>query len=434
MLKTEVIILDSLMGTGKSHYMLNHMVKNSEGKYMYITPYLNEVDRVMNHEGLNINRPLGTVTEEKERADILKCDLEQIKGTNVPKYKQINGMIEEGLNVVSTHETFKRLEGSSRFNEYTLILDEVVKLVDIYDIKMKTVEAFESEGYIIIDSETGKITPTDRGKEVWNKTEDNLTKFLKFAEKGLLYKVIEKVIITEYPIELITQFKQVYILTYIFEGSYLKYFLDMHGIGYKKCILNENKEMVDWNIGIHKNQIVPYRSLLNLHNPPCDRIKGNYNLLVKTEIGSLSSGACSRLSKPQCIKLNNIIKRYAVSMKATSDNFIYCVYKDVYNRANKSIKGYSNSFLPYNTKATNDYKYATSLAYCVARFINPVIKNYMEEKAKEKNNVIEFHGDKLALADMVQFIFRGCIRDKKPMNLFIADEKTRHIFLEWLFD
>ncbi|MGL6098211.1 MAG: hypothetical protein ACRC0G_01165 [Fusobacteriaceae bacterium] len=424
-------IIDSIMGSGKSTAMLEYVKNNKDEKYLWITPFLSEVERVMNYEGVDFKRPMGSVTEERERATKLGLELDVVRGIGVNKFKQVEYMTENDVNVVSTHETFKRLDCGDVFSDYTLILDEVVKLVDTYDIKIKTVNSLESEGYIIIDAETGKITPTEKGVRVWGKTEPNLTRFLKNAEKGILYKAIEKVVVTEYPIELLTQFKNVYVLTYIFDGSYLKAFLDMHNVKYGMVTI-DNNNIVDWNEDIYKKQIEPYRELFNVYNPRTNTIRGNYSHQMK-KIGKLSSGSCHKMNKETCLEINSIIRKYAVSVGATSKDFIYTVYKNVNDKAGESIRGYSNSFLPYNIRATNEYSHVTAVAYCVSRHVNPVIQNYMVKKASSNNLQISFSDDKLALADMLQFVFRGCIRNKEKMNLFVGDESSLILFLNWLY-
>ncbi|MGL6099148.1 MAG: hypothetical protein ACRC0G_05960 [Fusobacteriaceae bacterium] len=425
-------VIDSIMGSGKSTAMLEYVKNNKNEKYLWITPFLSEVERVMNYEGIGFQRPIGSVTEERERATELGLELDVVRGVGIPKKNQILHLMRSGSNVVSTHESFSRMGVLDIASEYTLVLDEVMSFVSCYNIKMQTVNVFEREGYITIDPYTGKITPTEKGLKSWSNSERNIADFIRYSDMGLLYKSKRKVIITEYPIELLTKFKKVYILTYLFEGSYLKAFMDMHGATYEKMIVKGDLSLVDWNERVYFDQIKKIASLINIHGENTSIRKKNYNEEVKKAIGTLSSSSAQKMNKSECIKLNNIIKGYARSISATSDGFIYTVYKEVYNKAGVSIKGYSNSFLPYNLKATNEYRHTSSVAYCVARRLNPVLKSHMESRADDMGNKVLFNEKLLALGDLLQFVFRSCIRDENPIELFVPDKMTRVILLEWL--
>lgn len=51
----KIKIIDSIMGSGKTSAAINYMNKDYQKKFIYITPYLDEVDRVIsacNEEGI----------------------------------------------------------------------------------------------------------------------------------------------------------------------------------------------------------------------------------------------------------------------------------------------------------------------------------------------------------------------------------------------
>jgi hypothetical protein len=43
---TKIHVVDSIMGSGKTSWAINRMIEDSDTNYIYITPYLAEVDRV----------------------------------------------------------------------------------------------------------------------------------------------------------------------------------------------------------------------------------------------------------------------------------------------------------------------------------------------------------------------------------------------------
>lgn len=82
-----------------------------------------------------------------------------------------------------------------------------------------------------------------------------------------------------------------------------------------------------------------------------------------------------------------------------------------------------------NIRSTNEYKDYTSCAYIFNRFMNPIEKSFFE-----------FHGvqvdeDVLALSDLIQFIFRGVIRndqDDTIQNVYIPSLRMRELLYKFL--
>jgi len=64
--------------------------------------------------------------------------------------------------------------------------------------------------------------------------------------------------------------------------------------------------------------------------------------------------------------------------------------------------------------------------YAVNIFKNPVEVNYL------KDNGIEVDEDTYALSEMIQFIWRGCIRQGKPMKVLILSQRMKRLLEEWL--
>ena len=45
---------------------------------------------------------------------------------------------------------------------------------------------------------------------------------------------------------------------------------------------------------------------------------------------------------------------------------------------------------------------------------------------------VKIDEDAWALSEMIQFLFRGCIRDDKPMELYIPSSRMRNLLIGWL--
>lgn len=98
----QVKVIDSIMGSGKSTFMIKHMNANPENRYLYITPYLTEVQRIKE------SCPDADFAEPSEEA--------------VTKMADFNYLLKEGKSIVMTHELFSRLSMSQavcqRIKEY----------------------------------------------------------------------------------------------------------------------------------------------------------------------------------------------------------------------------------------------------------------------------------------------------------------------------
>ena len=98
----KVKVIDSIMGSGKSTFMIKHMNSNPENRYLYITPYLTEVQRI---KDACPDVDFATPSEEA-----------------ITKMADFHYLMKEGKSIVMTHELFSRLSMSQavcqRIKEY----------------------------------------------------------------------------------------------------------------------------------------------------------------------------------------------------------------------------------------------------------------------------------------------------------------------------
>jgi hypothetical protein len=89
-------------------------------------------------------------------------------------------------------------------------------------------------------------------------------------------------------------------------------------------------------------------------------------------------------------------------------------------------KGYAKGFISCNARATNEFRHKKNLAYCVNIFNNPKLIEFFTQKG------VEVDEDTYALSELVQWIFRSCLRDGKEINLYIPSERMRQLLKKWL--
>ena len=85
-------------------------------------------------------------------------------------------------------------------------------------------------------------------------------------------------------------------------------------------------------------------------------------------------------------------------------------------------------FVPFNTRATNDYSNKKVLVYAVNSYLNPVIVQYV------RKHEVELNSDTFALSCMLQWIWRSQIRNGKPIDIYIPSKRMRDLMVEWLYN
>ena len=95
-------------------------------------------------------------------------------------------------------------------------------------------------------------------------------------------------------------------------------------------------------------------------------------------------------------------------------------------------KGYtkdSNSapcYLSSNTRATNIYAYKKAMIHCYNRHPIQSVKSYLQDYGCPVDiNVF-------ALSEMLQWLWRGCIRKGEPMVVAVGSKRMYTLFSNWL--
>ena len=118
-----VTIVDSIMGSGKTTWAIKKMKEDVDHNYIYITPYLNEVQRI------------------KENVTNRQFYEPQYLGST--KQDNFHKLLSEERNIASTHALFGISNSTTRelirTGNYILILDEVMDVVEKIDISVKDV-------------------------------------------------------------------------------------------------------------------------------------------------------------------------------------------------------------------------------------------------------------------------------------------------------
>lgn len=389
------------MGSGKTSWVVNEILdKNYNENILYITPYLDEISNIKNRTKRKILSP-------------------ENKGNG--KLGNIANLLSNQMDIASTHALFRRFDDKCKRvlkeNEYTLILDETLTAVEPYHFTKKDDFAYLLNNSDICVREDGLIEWI--GANLDTRFDD--VRIL--AKNQCLFKVNDKFFLWHFPHEIFSLFKKVFVLTYLFEGSLMKYYFDLYKIDYEyKSISNESGEykLTDYykpDKKEYNNRIIIYSGKLN------NNISQKENLLSAT-------WSRSRYNQPEMQKIKNNFYNFCRNIiKADSGKTIWTCYKDC--KKELSGKGYAKGFISCNCRATNSYKDATCLMYGVNWYENPEIKNFFQSKG------IIIDENKIALASMLQWIWRSNIRvsdSSEMIYIYIPSIRMRRILTEWLND
>ena len=206
------------MGSGKSSAAITYMNEHKDRKFIFITPFLEESKRIKD------GCPDLNFVEPSYRSP--KHGFSKIEHTEY--------LISKGVNITTTHSAFKRYTKDMRSRirefEYTLIIDENVDVLE-------EMEANPYDLQLAIDS--GFIKEVDGEYQITDKEYKGVALkdgLLSIARTRNLVRVNEDGTTIYYwslPADLISSFKDVFILTYMFECQSICYFLDMYKLVYK---------------------------------------------------------------------------------------------------------------------------------------------------------------------------------------------------------
>lgn len=395
-------VIDAPMGTGKTSSAINFINAHPENRYLYITPYLDEVKRV------------------KEKCDNFREP--PLYGT---KMNGIKYLFDKESNIVSTHSLFNRFNEEildlTRLYGYVLIMDEVAEVVKPLEISKKDKELL-LDRYTRIDDETHLLVWTDR--EYTGKLEE----YKNLCDMGCITiygnKEDKFLLMWMFPVTVFRAFQEVYILTYFFHAQEQKYYYDLYNCEYNYMFVtkDDNGEYVltNENVTYDMSDIKKNITVINDTNNTSriNKIGNDYYALSNTWYYRYRNTGIMKILKNNC---ENFFRHIT---KTPSSLNLWTTFKD-YEDIIKG-NGYAKSFVPINLRATNKYRDRVAVAYMVNIFMNPIVKNFF------LSNGVEIEEDEYALSEMLQLIFRSAIREGNPIKVYIPSKRMRELLEDWL--
>lgn len=451
---SKITVIDAPCGQGKTTWAIQEMNVHKDSNFIFCTPFLDEIKRIREECGKD------RFLEPKPYND---------SGTKIEGF---NRLLADDSCIAVTHTTFLNATEETlslvRHGEYSLIIDEALEIL----IEFNRVQSVENsprqsvkQGDLKMLLERDIVRIEKSGRVVWRGGEyGDDCKFAeveRFAKLGRLYCAQDKLLLVIFPPELFDAFENVYILTYMFGGSIMKYYFDLFGINYEMksvCKVDEKSVLIEYEKSFDTMFRKHCKELIHI----CDNERlNNYGK------NSLSKTWYSNSTKDNRLKIlkNNIthyFNRYLKiqNPKASNGDIMWTCMGDYESKLKG--KGYTTQrnitidekslpddelkkliaelkcFVPCNARATNNFKNRWALAYCVNMYFNPMMKGFFETYSKERldtlKGIVKPNDDLFATSCMIQWIFRSRIREGLPIYIYIPNKRMRGLLLAWLND
>lgn len=408
----KIKILDCPMGQGKTSYLIEQINNDKENKYIYITPFLTEVERIIN--------------------SCKSKHFKQPKNNGGSKLNGFNKLLLRGENIVSTHALFERCNEETlsllKSKDYVLVLDEVMNVVRQADIAKDDIDFIMESKAIIVDPKTFMVSWNYEKYQNYN-NDSMPSRFpdikLMCDNKSLFY-VNNTLMVWALPVDIFTCFKDVYIATYYFKAQIQKYYYDFFNLEYEYYYIS--KENDNYKLNIRDNNYTE-KELRNKFKELIVIIENDKLNAVGESKYSLSKNWYNKnLEKKDNIMFDllksNMINFYTNIAKSKSEVNMWTTFKDYKGRLKG--KGYTKGFVECSCRATNDYCNKEALSYIINRFLNPYIKTFFSLRDVKVNEEL------YALTELLQWIYRSRIRQDKEIILYIPSSRMRELLNQWL--
>lgn len=391
-------VVDAICGAGKSTSLINMINEDaSNQRFLYVTPYLSEVERIKN-------------------ACANKHFKEPIIGHGLNKLENIKELFKNGGNIVSTHALFKKFTTEIieiiKEKEYILIMDEAIDVIVQMDITHDDLKTLANR-YIKVGQENVVewTKPDYEGKfEDYKEVIENHRVVASLDNRNKIFALTSFI-----PIEIFKAFKNVWILTYMFDCQIQKYYFDVYKFKYLYWYI-QNFHLT-LNKQIYNEQNI--KKLIKVCNIPKINDIGNDKFALSV------SWFTKKSSEEDIKKLKNNIYNFVRHIaNQPAKKVIWTTFKKYQNRLKG--KGFATSFVPLNMKATNIYADRTIIIYAANRYLNPHFQIFF------KQNGIEVDNDRFALSELIQFIFRSAIRNNQEILIYLPSKRMREILQNWL--
>ncbi len=421
-----ITVIDSIMGSGKTTAMIDYINYHPEKNYIFITPFLSEVQRIKENTLQPFHEPMNY-------------------GNG--KLDSLKQLLAENQNIAASHSLFlmtdMETEDLIKTGNYTLVLDETLDVVTPYNSNYPQAPMdsgdipFLLQNELISIDEYGVVTWNDYG----NYDQYQYSTVEKLARAGNLICIDEKLFLCQFPARIFGLFEKIYVLTYQFDGSILKSYFDYYNFRFEKqsATKTENGQFVLSDYQDDKKERLRIKGLIRIvDDAQLTTIGARWSSLSRSWYRNASKDKITQIKRNCNTFLRNRIADARASrvmwtcFKKESERIVDGGYKYV-RKLTKEDKRLPERemnklrcFVPCNARATNDFADRDILMYLVNRFPDPEIAKFFGKKGVEINH------DMYALNEMLQWIWRSAIRNDQSIEIYIPSSRMRGLLQKWL--
>ena len=431
----KITVIDAPCGGGKTSWAIQTMKNDTDTSFIYCTPFLDEIVRIRNSCG--------------------KHRFLEPRNFGASKIIDFNSLLAQGKDIAVTHSTFLNATEETadliRQGEYTMIIDEALEIIGDFN-KVASVENAVEQSLNTKDVEVlvrdNLISIEENGRVIWTGKDYQGTKYSeveRLAKLGRLY-CVNNTILCMFPPEIFQAFKKVYVMTYMLEGTFLKYYFDLFGISYEKVTvvnndgnytLNDYTPDLDYAFRKRCKDLITVCGDFRLNDGYrnnsfsknwYDHNTGNNAVLnrLRTDLTYFFTRYAKAKSKdilwtcPKKYRQKVRGKGYTCVRQMTKQDL--SLPKDKREKKEKEL----SCFIPLNARATNDYRERWALAYCFNMYTPRMIWHFFNNCGHTVDE------DIFAMACFIQWIFRSRIRCGEKIIVYLPSPRMRRLFTRWL--
>ena len=406
--ESKVKVLDAICGAGKTMWVFDHIKTNPDKRWLFVSPYLSEAG-----DGKTKGRIQNELPELNFRSP-------SVSPTKTESFKRLASA---GHNIAITHSLFHsfsmEIAELLEQNEYHLVIDETIDLVSLYDDIEKQDVVCLIKANMIQKQPSGLLT--------WNHTEypnyeGRDTPIRDMCDTQALWLHGENVLIQRVPPTIIKACSSCTILTYMFEGSLMKCWFDLNQISYSYFYPDSLRSESDIKSIIREKLhiVKPSKYIMDLQlddrglpRPNTFSMNWYKNTATEENFKRIKSSMVSQLQENMGKGKTfwTTFKKYKTKLEGKG-----------YTRAVKGVE----PFVPKNMRASNEYSEFVNCLYTVNVYPDTTLISHLSQFGVEVNREV------YALSEMIQFLFRGCIRKHEEMYILILSNRMRMLLENYL--
>lgn len=430
----KIVVIDSMCGRGKTQWALQNINAHPNEAVIYASPLLSELGRVIQGTCNGIIQP-------------------DYHGGH-SKFYDFNRLIEDGESIAVSHSTFTKSTNETANNihqgKYTLYLDETMDVLvpyqDVADKKLKRgdIDALK-DAFIEVD-EAGCVSW--KSKSYVNDGFE-YGEIERLAKLGCLLFLGDTLFVWEFPISVFNAFEQVYVMSYMFDGSILKAYLDYHGLEYTKMQVERSGAEYSLVPYTHDDaDVQTFQTLISRYTPPAKAKRYTSTNLSSTWYkNNIKGRSCASATTLRTSTINNYLRNVC---KAKAKQIMWCCPKDYKSKIEEDgwkftrrltkeerdlpkveqekLKQQISCFVSSNARGTNEYADRDVLVYACNLYPNPYIQKFFAEHG------VHLDADAFALSALIQWVWRSAIRkiEPQPIQLYIVSRRVSDLFEQWL--